>query len=1167
MPLIKEPKAEPIPGYRLIEPLGTGGFGEVWKCEAPGGIFKAIKFVFGNLNASNSEAVRAEQELKALERVKNIRHPFLLSIERVEEIEGELVIVMELADKDLRDVLNENRNRGQVGIERSELLQYLRDAAEALDLMNRQHNLQHLDIKPSNLFLVSNRVKVADFGLVKALEGRTSTSPTTGLMGGVTPLYAAPETFRGEITPHSDQYSLAIVYQELLTGSVPFKGKTARQLMLQHLQSTPELEPLPVTDRSVVARALAKTAEERYPSCKDFVRALIQATPGARNWATMEDIFLDKDQSPVFSEEAVGDGSRLQPGLTGSGSMSMLPTSGTLRPTLIVGLGRFGREAIQALRTRIIDRFGSLSKVPLWRFLYVDTDADDLNRAIVGPPEQALSPTEVLHAPIQPVGYYRRNRILLDQLVTWLPLEKMYALPRNLATHGQRAIGKMAFHESYLRIASRFKKELQILVDPETMARTMEATQLEPLTSQPQVFVFSAAGGGTGSGMLIDVAYTLRRLLQELGQSDREMTSYLMLGAPNDPATDVAERANVYACMTEIQHFSDSAVEFTAQYGINGPLLRDGGAPFHCVYLARVTHRSPTVLRETASRLASYVFHELSTPLGSYLGQSRKRLRKLQETPFRSFGAYAVWFPRGLMLRVASRQACQKLIHTWLQTDAAHVDPTLLSAACDPFLAEDHWRPECLQELIESRATTPAEGNPAQAINAFLNTLEREAESPIARDDPANWCHDALKRLKEWVGGSSSPRYDTSDWLKSRLHRLYSLAVQKVADETFENLGLPARYMFEMPGHRMAAAEAAYAYMHQYLAQRIEAQHAQVRDQRSLTQQSWEQVNDAFQACLHSGSFFLFPGMRIQKLLKQFNERIVVFARQRLQEQRVRAVEEYYKKVQARIQDLQHDLTFCTQRLRQVENNLILAPESEEAAIAAAKAAEQAAEAAPLTSSRMLNDAAMVLASRIVLPEGQTDLEQAAQHFLEQLPPEYLGELDAYLQEHVLNPLGGLQYLCMTNSDLPRTLNPPVLEKTAEFLDQRLAVTDVCQAELSTAATLGVDLAAQAKVYYHLATPPIGDKKAEHHDFLLVPESEAGVQFISMIMHALPQVTIIRIANPTDLLVCREQPDLALTDIQELMAPCYESYLSLVVAPQTTPHSRYDIQTWVPLNP
>jgi serine/threonine protein kinase len=298
--------AEPIPGYRLLAPLGRGGFGEVWKCEAPGGLHKAIKFVRG---ADGPLAGRsgAEQELRALQHIKGIRHTFLLSIERAELIEGDLVLVMELADRNLHDLFQEQRAAGRPGVARAQLLRCLGEAAEVLDLMNQEHGLQHLDIKPQNLFLVGGHVKVADFGLVNSLAELAGAGPAALQQLAVTPLYAAPEVFLGKVTLFSDQYSLAITYQELLTGTLPFNGKNARQLLMQHTTAEPDLRPLPETDRPLVARALAKDARQRFPSCSDFVRALESGVAApepdrARTGATMADFSLGGlTSTPVMS--------------------------------------------------------------------------------------------------------------------------------------------------------------------------------------------------------------------------------------------------------------------------------------------------------------------------------------------------------------------------------------------------------------------------------------------------------------------------------------------------------------------------------------------------------------------------------------------------------------------------------------------------------------------------------------------------------------------------------------------------------------------------------------------------------------------------------------------------------------------------------------------------
>lgn len=260
-----QPGYEPIAGYRLVRYLGRGGFGEVWEAEAPGGIAKAIKVapVAGMQSELNG------RELEGLRVMRGIRHPYLLSIERFEVVDDNLVIVMELADKSLADRFAECRKAGSQGIPREELLRYLEEVAEVLDLLNQEHGLQHLDIKPENLFLSAGHIKVADFGLVQ--RGNTSVSMTAVALS---PPYAPPEMFEGRIERTADQYSLAVTYQELLTGSRPFTANDVRGLLYQHATGRPELSPLPPSDRPIMARALKAEPQKRYASCEDFVKAL-----------------------------------------------------------------------------------------------------------------------------------------------------------------------------------------------------------------------------------------------------------------------------------------------------------------------------------------------------------------------------------------------------------------------------------------------------------------------------------------------------------------------------------------------------------------------------------------------------------------------------------------------------------------------------------------------------------------------------------------------------------------------------------------------------------------------------------------------------------------------------------------------------------------------------
>lgn len=269
MPGLPSVLSELIPGYTLVELLGRGASGEVWKARAPGGLFKAIKIIHGNLEKDADEAVAAAQALKSLNRIRAVRHPFLLSLERVEVFDGKLIIVMELAERNLWDRFEGCTAQGLPGIPRGELLRYVEETAEVLDYMAVKYQLQHLAIQPRNLFLVRNHVKVADFGLVKDLSGTRE-----AFSGSVSPVYAAPETFDGWANSSSDQYSLAMLYQEMLTGQRPFPGTNSGQLVRQHRRAEPDLSALPSGDKEIVSRALAKKPSLRFATCTDFALAL-----------------------------------------------------------------------------------------------------------------------------------------------------------------------------------------------------------------------------------------------------------------------------------------------------------------------------------------------------------------------------------------------------------------------------------------------------------------------------------------------------------------------------------------------------------------------------------------------------------------------------------------------------------------------------------------------------------------------------------------------------------------------------------------------------------------------------------------------------------------------------------------------------------------------------
>lgn len=1220
---LREPNSEPIAGYRLIEPLGSGGFGEVWKCEAPGGIFKAIKFVYGNLNSVDVDGVRAEQELKALNRIKEVRHPFICSLDRIESVNGELVIVMELADRTLHDLYVECQAAGMIGIPRDNLLRYLRDAAEALDFMNSKHNLQHLDIKPRNLFLIVDRVKVADFGLVKHLEKRSM----SGLLGGVTPLYAPPETFNGKISERSDQYSLAIVYQELLTGQRPFAGKNVRQLAQQHMQEDPDLRALPEPERPVMARALSKDPDKRFANCMAFIAALYrsrQAVPvrseppaelvhaGLKPKSlheTMEDMLLEGFPGEE-AIEATSNGAKAAPAVkkapkvAGSepseddiedmGITVPQPETGALRPTLVIGLGAIGRKALLELRCRFLDRFGDLSKLPLMRFLCLDSDPEAVNLGMRGAPEVALTRAEVHQLPLQPVVNYRRRA--MEQLWEWLPREKLYAMPRSLQTQGSRALGRLAFAENQQRLLARLKREIQEMTNPDVLYQAVSQTGLALRDHTPRIFVIAAAGGGS-SGMLADVGFALRRLLALLRHPDAPVTCFLMGGAPTDPASPRSELANLYATMTELNHYSDPTVTFAAQYGPEGQRIIDEGAPFSSMYFLPQPNRGPEALDETLAHLGSYLFHEITTPLGLRLDHfrypegSNQSPTALATTPLRSFGTYAVWFPRGLLLRLAARQASRRLIESWMASGDSEIGAeaaTTINNLCERIASEPDLQPDALAGKIESSASGASLNDlgttPADALTRLLATLDEQSLQPVAQDDPGSWARQALNRVREWVGAGTEDEQEINEWRKTRLNRSLAQAAQKVAEEWDQRLAQELFGLMELPGARLAVAESALVRLQRFCMGSGQELRERLQQQAAKTAQVWSQLERALQECINGGGGFRLFGRSKARQLRNFMECLSHFARQRLAEEVYWAVRHFFVALQAKLADRARDFGFCRQRLRHLQEQVEAGPADPAEDVTATRQGDYTLSHSPMPCAESFWEAIRQSATaRVVLPDGEEDLERAAIRFLQKLTPEQWVQMDRDLNERVLLPRGGLQGACVNTGDLARMLAVPLMEEISHILGEHLPIMDVAQilgAEFglnldvagsplaSASGSPPAGLAERVRSYLQKATPLVAAKnKVREQVFLLVPASPAGKALGEAIHFALPEIKVVRVPGQSDLMFCREQGFLHVDDLRPILAPCRPAYQALAGAPVTSPHARFDISDWVPVDP
>ncbi len=255
-----------ISHYKILEKLGEGGMGVVYKAQDTKlDRIVALKFLPKHLLCDNEAKIRFGHEAKA---ASSLNHPNITTIHEIDEFEGECFIAMEYVEgKSLKELLKEKT------LSLIEVLDIAHQICEGLTIAHEK-GIVHRDIKSDNIMLTSRgQVKIMDFGLAK-LRGVSKVTKTGSTLG--TLAYMSPEQVQGiEADERSDIFSFGVVFYEIITSQLPFKGEHEAAIIYSILNEIPEplaryKSDIPEELQKIIGKAMEKNRELRYQHVDDL---------------------------------------------------------------------------------------------------------------------------------------------------------------------------------------------------------------------------------------------------------------------------------------------------------------------------------------------------------------------------------------------------------------------------------------------------------------------------------------------------------------------------------------------------------------------------------------------------------------------------------------------------------------------------------------------------------------------------------------------------------------------------------------------------------------------------------------------------------------------------------------------------------------------------------
>jgi len=383
-----------------------------------------------------------------------------------------------------------------------------------------------------------------------------------------------------------------------------------------------------------------------------------------------------------------------------------------VKRTICIGLGGTGKNVLMQLRRLIIDRYGDLNELPIVSFVHIDTDksAAQSSGLRTGNTYHGVSlsfkDSEKISATMSSKevtnfvqGLEQRNQAdrpsPYDHIGRWFPpqlLKNIKAVEDG--AKGIRPVGRLAFFHNYLSI----KKAIETA---EQRTRGHEAKLLQKglyLEGGLNIFVIGSLCGGTGSGMILDTAYSLR---QNYGDQGAQLFGYLVI-SPVLYGNNPSQNANTYAALKELNHYSTPGSQFQAVYDPQNLVwVEEKRAPFDYTYLvSSQTGGEYSILeqRKLCNVIAYKIGLEFSSELAPVMTGMRdnflNHLINWDQHPrhnmqgYLTFGLAAIYFPRDRIVQIALNRISLNLLEFWLNGEGQSPD---VSNLLEQFIMGANW--------------------------------------------------------------------------------------------------------------------------------------------------------------------------------------------------------------------------------------------------------------------------------------------------------------------------------------------------------------------------------------------------------------------------------------------------------------------------------------------